>query len=111
MSSLTDAYGLTLYHRSRRVPANDNDAIIAFANEGLDLSFSATVYKVIDGLDGLVTKGLDKLRTSRRRRRSIRELDRLSDRILADIGLHRGEIAGLHGSHVSYPGSPGAGIV
>ena len=95
MSSLIDAYGLTLYHRSRRVPANDNDVMIGFANEGLDLSLSATAYKVIDGLGGLVTKGLGKLRASRARRRSIQELDQLSDRTLADIGLHRGEIASV----------------
>ena len=95
MSSLIDAYALTLYHRSRRVPANDDDAMIGFANEGLDLSLSETVYKVIDGLDGLVTKGLHKLRTTRLRRRSIQELDRLSDRTLADIGLHRGEIVSV----------------
>ncbi len=95
MSSLIDAYALTLLHRSRRIPANDNRAMIAFANEGLDLSLSATVYKVIDGVGGLVTKGLDKLRTSRARRRSIRELDQLSDRMLADIGLHRGEIVSV----------------
>ncbi len=95
MTSLIDAYGLTLYHRSRRVPANDNDAMIGFANEGLDLSLSATVYKVIDGVGGLVTKGLDKLQAGRARRRSIRELDRLSDHMLADIGLHRGEIVSM----------------
>ena len=95
MSSLIDAYGLTLYHRSRRVPANDNDAMIGFANEGLDLSLSETVYKIIDGLDGLVIKGLHKLRTARLRRRSIQELDQLSDRMLADIGLHRGGIVSV----------------
>ncbi len=95
MSSLIDAYALTLLHRSRRIPANDNRAMIAFANEGLDLSFSATAYKVIDGLSGLVTKGLGKLRASRARRRSIRELDRLSDRMLADIGLYRGGIVSV----------------
>lgn len=95
MSSLFDAYALTLHHRSRRVPANDNDAIIAFANEGLDLSLSATVYKVIDGLGNLVAKRLGKLRDSRARRRSIRELDRLSDHMLADIGLHRGAIVSV----------------
>ena len=95
MSSLIDAYALTLLHRSRRIPANDNRAMIAFANEGLDLSFSATVYKVIDGLGNLVTKGLGKLRASRARRRSIRELDRLSDRMLADIGLYRGGIVSV----------------
>jgi len=95
MSSLFDAYALTLHHRSRRVPANNNDAIIGFANQGLDLSLSATVYKVIDGLGNLVAKGLGKLRDSRARRRSIRELDELSDRMLADIGLHRGEIVSV----------------
>ncbi len=95
MSSLIDAYALTLLHRSRRIPANDNRAMIAFANEGLDLSLSATVYKVIDGLGDLVTKGLGKLRDSRARRRSIRELDELSDRMLADVGLHRGEIVSV----------------
>ncbi len=56
MSSLIDAYTLMLHHRSRRVPANDNDAMIGFANDGLDLSLSATAYKVINRLDGLVTK-------------------------------------------------------
>ena len=95
MSSLIDTYALTLYHCSRRVPANDNDAMIGFANEGLDLSLSETVYKVIDGLDGLVTKGLHKLRTARLRRRSIQEFDQLSDRMLADIGLHRGGIVSV----------------
>ena len=95
MSSLFDAYAHTFLYRSREVPANDNQAIIAFANEGRDLSLSATAYKVIDGLDGLVTKGLDKLRTSRRRGRAIRELSRLSDRNLADIGLHRGAIVSV----------------
>ncbi len=95
MSSLFDAYALTLHHRSRRVPANNNDAIIGFANQGLDLSLSATVYKVIDGLGNLVAKGLGKLRDSRARRRSIRELDELSDRMLADIGLHRGAIVSV----------------
>ncbi len=50
---------------------------------------------MIDGLDGLVTKGLDKLRTGRLRRRSIQEFDRLSDRTLADIGLHRGAIVSV----------------
>ncbi len=58
-------------------------------------SLSATAYKVIDGLGGLVTKGLGKLRASRARRRSIRELDRLSDRMLADIGLYRGGIVSV----------------
>ncbi len=95
MSSLIDAYGLTLYHRSRRVPANDNDVMIGFANEGLDLSLSATAYKVIDGLGNLVAKRLGKLRDGRARRRSTRELDRLSDHMLADIGLHRGEIVSV----------------
>jgi uncharacterized protein YjiS (DUF1127 family) len=95
MSSLIDAYALTLLHRSRRIPANDNRAMIAFANEGLDLSFSATVYKVIDGLGGLVAKGLGKIRSGRARRLAIRELDRLSNHLLADIGLHRGEIVSV----------------
>ncbi len=102
MSSLFDAYARTFLYRSREVPANDNRAMIGFANEGLDLSLSATAYKVIDGLGNLVAKGLDKLRASRARRRSIRqlgrsirELDRLSDRTLADIGLHRGEIVSV----------------
>ncbi len=95
MSSLIDAYALTLRHRSRRIPANDNRAMIGFTNEGLDLSLSATAYKVIDGLGDLVTKGLGKLRASRARRSSIRELDRLSDRMLADIGLHRGGIVSV----------------
>ncbi len=95
MSSLIDAYALTLLHRSRRIPANDNDAIIAFANEGLDLSLSATAYKVIDGVGGLVTKLVDRVRKARVRRRSIDELSRFSDRILADIGIHRGEIVSV----------------
>ncbi len=95
MSSLFDAYARTFLYRSREVPANDNRAMIGFANEGLDLSFSATAYKVIDGLGDLVTKGLGTLRASRARRRSIRELDRLSDHMLADIGLHRGEIVSV----------------
>ena len=95
MSSLIDAYTLTLLHRSRQIPANDNDAVIAFASEGLGLSLSATAYKVINRLDGLVTKWLNKRRVARLRRRSIQELDRLSDRTLADIGLHRGEIVSV----------------
>ena len=95
MSSFTDAYALTINHRSRRISANDNHAMIAFANEGLDLSLSATAYKVIDGLGNLVTKGLGKLRASRARGRSIRELDALSDRMLADIGLHRSGIVSV----------------
>ncbi len=95
MSSLFDAYARTFLYRSREVPANDNRAIIGFANEGLDLSLSATAYKVIDGLGNLVTKGLGKLRASRARGRSIRELDALSDRMLADIGLHRSGIVSV----------------
>lgn len=95
MSSLFDAYALTIQHRSRRVPANDNHAMIAFANEGLDLSLSSIAYKVIDGLDGLFTKGLATLRAARVRRRSILELERLSDRNLADIGIHRSEIVSV----------------
>ncbi len=95
MSSLFDAYARTFLYRSREVPANDNRAIIGFANEGLDLSLSATAYRVIDGLGGLVTKGLDKLRASQARHRSIRELDQLSDRMLADIGLYRGGIVSV----------------
>ena len=67
-------------------------------------SLSATAYKVIYGLGGLVTKGLDKLRAARLRRRSIRELDRLSDHMLADIGLHRGEIvARTESGLMNYP--------
>ena len=88
MFSLIDAYGLTLFRRSRKVPAKDKDAMIGFANEGPDLSLSVIAYKVIDGLDGLFTKWLNKVRIARLRR-SIRELDRLT---IADIGLHRGEI-------------------
>ena len=95
MSSLFDAYARTFNYRSREVPANDNRAMIGFANEGLDLSLSATAYRVIDGLSGLVTKGLGKLRDRRARRRSIRALDRLSDRNLADIGLYRGGIVSV----------------
>ncbi len=95
MSSLFDAYARTFLYRSREVPANDNRAMIGFANEGLDLSLSATAYKVIDGLGDLVTKGLGKLRAARARRRSIRELDRLSDHLLADIGLHRSGIVSV----------------
>ncbi len=95
MSSLFDAYARTFLYRSREVPANDNRAMIGFANEGLDLSFSATAYKVIDGLGDLVTKGLGKLQAARTRRRSIRELDRLSDRMLADIGLYRGGVVSV----------------
>ena len=95
MSSLFDAYALTIQHRSRRVPANDNHAMIAFANGGLDLSLSSIAYKVIDGLDGLFTKGIATLRAARVRRRSILELERLSDRNLADIGIHRSEIVSV----------------
>ncbi len=95
MYSLFDAYARTFNYRSREVPANDNRAMIGFANEGLDLSLSATAYRVIDGIGGLVTKGLGTLRAARARRSSIRELDRLSDHMLADIGLHRGEIVSV----------------
>ncbi len=95
MNALIDALTIAVTPHRMRNSANDNDPGANYAGRSAEHPIGAAPYQAVDRVDGLVIKGLDKLRTSWRRRRAIRELDRLSDRNLADIGLHRGEIVSV----------------
>ncbi len=95
MYALIDALTIAVTPRWMRNGANDNDPSAHYAGRSADRPIGAVAGQAADRVDGLLAKGFDKLRTSWRRRRTIRELDRLSDRNLADIGLHRGEIVSV----------------
>ncbi len=95
MYPLIDAPAIVVTPHWMRNGANDNDPRAQYVGQSVTRPDGAAGHQAFDQCDGLVTKGLDKLRTSWRRRRVIRELDRLSDRNLADIGLHRGEIVSV----------------
>ncbi len=95
MYALIDALTIAVTPRWMRNGANDNDPRAHYAGHSAEHPSGAAAYQAVDRVDGLLAKGFDKLRTSWRRRRTIRELDRLSDRNLADIGLHRGEIVSV----------------
>ena len=91
MYPLIDAPAIVVTPHWMRNCANDNDPRAHYVARPV----GAAGHQAVARCDGLVAKGLYKLRTSWRRRRVIRELDRLSDRNLADIGLHRGEIVSV----------------
>ncbi len=95
MHALIDAPTIAVGPHRMRNGANDNAPRAQYAGRSADHPTGAAACQAVDRVDGLITKGLDKLRTSWRRRRAIRELDRLSDRNLTDIGLHRGEIVSV----------------
>ena len=95
MYALIDALAIAVTPRWIRGGANDNDPSAPYAGRSAARPFGAAASQTVDRVDGLVIKGLDKLRTSWRRRRAIGRIDRLSDHMLADIGLHRADI-GLH---------------
>lgn len=95
MYAFIDALTIAATTRWMRNGANDNDPWANYASPSAEHPIGAAASQTVERVDGLVIKGLDKLRTSWRRRRAIRELDRLSDRNLTDIGLHRGEIVSV----------------
>ena len=95
MYAFIDALTIAAMPRWMRGGTNDNDPWANYAGRSAEHPVGAAPFQAVDRVDGLVAKGLDKLRTSRRRRRAIRALDRLSDRNLADIGLHRGGIVSV----------------
>ena len=79
-------------HANRPNPTNDNDRAFVIAGEAPGQSLSAAVYNVLSAVVDLATGTVGAIRRSQRRRVSIRELSRLSDRQLTDIGIHRGAI-------------------
>lgn len=92
MNALIDALTIAVTPHRMRNGANDNDPGAPLSAEH---PVGAAACRTVDRVDGLVTRIAAWRRRSHRRRHTIRELDRLSDRNLADIGLHRGEIVSV----------------
>ncbi len=86
MNALIDALTIAVTPHRMRNGANDNDPGAPLSAEH---PVGAAACRTVDRVDGLVTRIAAWRRRSHRRRHTIRELDRLSDRNLADIGLHR----------------------
>ncbi len=95
MYALIDALTIAVTPRWMRNGANDNDPSAHYAGRSADHPIGAAAGQAADRVDGLVARIADWHRRSRRRRHSIRELSRLDDHVLADIGVRRADIASV----------------
>ena len=62
------------------------------ANDPIDDAISVYAYKAVTAVAESVANAVGAVRTWNARNAAIRELSRLDDRLLRDIGIHRGEI-------------------
>ncbi len=93
MFRMINAYTSTLFpHAVGRVVAHDNDPAVTLAGSTSGPSLGAAAYKLVSAVYNFITSTFDRFRKSRKRRATIRELSRLSDWLLADIGVHRSDI-------------------
>ena len=95
MYAFIDALTIAAMPRWTRNGANDNDPWAHYAGQSTDHPIGTAAYQAVDRVDGLLARVSTWRHRSRRRRHSIRELSRLDDHALADIGVRRADIASV----------------
>ena len=73
------------------------------ANGPVDAAISVYVYKAVNGIAESVANAVGAVRTWNARHAAVRDLSRLDDHLLKDIGIHRSEIRAAVNGMLSRP--------